>query len=446
MRQALHIFTKDVRCLWWLILAVLAFTVAFATSGASWAVFGAVLVAAWIYLVERVVHEEPLPGNRQFWITRPYSWKSLVAGKALFVLAFVTLPMTIADTVIVTTQGFPIWPHLSGLVWEQLLWWFVLIVPVAAVAAVTVGLVDFVSLILLIFVFYTVLERGLARMLLTHRGGPAAPILPVVVLVLASSSAIVLWQYASRKTVVAGIALTGIVGLVALIPYVPARTAFALEAAASKTEIDGSGIGLTFHPSRTTATRDGRGRVTVGLSLQLSSVPQGRQLREESVQATIESADARFNFTPDWFFEIEPGAAIEFIEMRAGLFDQLKDQPVRIKTTALFTLYGDQRTTVLSGDAPVEVPGAGLCEPMEHLCRFPFRGPRVLVSTSGFATQAPYASPSRYPAELTVNPILNYQVSGFGPTTKVLLTEEPMAHLRSDLEIGPLRLGDFEKR
>jgi hypothetical protein len=445
MRQAVHIFKKDVRCLWWLILTVLALTTAFTVFAAKRHVFGTLLVIAWTDLVACLIHEEALPGTRQFWLTRPYSWGSLLAGKALFVLAFVTLPMTIADIVIVTTQGFRIGPHLGGLVWEQLLWWLVFIIPVGALASITVGLVDFVSLALVILVLYTVLERGLARMVLAQRGAPQSPVLSVVVLVLACGAVIVVEQYARRMTTLARIALAGIVVLVAIVPYLPARTVFGLRAASSKTKIAGSSIQITFNPSRTTAVRDGRGRVQIGLAFRMSGVPPGLQLREDSVRASIEGADGPFNFEPEWFFELEPGAVIEIIDIRAGLFDRLRDQPVRIRTTALFTLYGNQRTVALSGGAPAEVPGAGLCEPASHLCRLPFRGPRVLVSTSGFSMQAPYAPPSPYPAELVLDPIVDSPVSEFNRATKALMTEEPIARLRSDFEIGPIRLGDFEK-
>jgi hypothetical protein len=445
MRQVLHIFKKDVRCLWWVILTVLAFTAAFAISDSQRTVYRNLIVVSWTYLVVRVIHEEPLPGTRQFWLTRPYSWRSLLAAKALFALAFVTMPMTIADIVIVTSQGLPISPHLGGLVWEQLLWWLVFLVPVAALASITVGLIDFVSLALVILVLYTVLERGLARMVLAQRGTPQPPILSVVVLVLACSAVIVVWQYARRMTTPARIALAGIVVFVAMIPYLPARTVFTLQAASSKTKIGGSSIQVEFNPSRTTVVRDGRGRIQIGLAFRLSGVPPGLQIREDSVRASIESADGRFNFAPEWFFELEPGTVIQFIDIRAGLFDRVKDQPVRIRTTALFTVYGNQRTVALSGGAPVEVPGAGLCDPANHSCRLPFRKPRVLISTSGFSMRAPYAPPSRYPAELVLDPIVESPVSEFGRATKALMTEEPVAHLRSDFEIGPIRLGDFER-
>jgi hypothetical protein len=185
MRQALHIFTKDVRRLRWEILVALALVAAFVDSevsrdqraGIADTLFNstALLPLAWIYLIVRVVHAEALPGHKQFWLTRPYSWKSLLAAKALFVLVFVTLPMMIADAVIVAVEGFRVGAHLGGLIWEQLLWWLLFIMPTAALAAVTTGLVEFVSwLLLLIGALYTGLDRD-AVWIGTLCSGPTSP-------------------------------------------------------------------------------------------------------------------------------------------------------------------------------------------------------------------------------------------------------------------------------
>ena len=97
MRQALHIFRKDVRYLWIEIAAVLLATALFmftdARSAWNWrsplprtvAAFlvNFLLPFAWWTVIVRAVHAETLTGDRQFWPTRPYSWRSLLAAKAL---------------------------------------------------------------------------------------------------------------------------------------------------------------------------------------------------------------------------------------------------------------------------------------------------------------------------------------------------------------------------
>src|SRR5579872_1708348 len=101
MRQALHIFKKDTRHLRWEIaislalLAVFAFTEALPDRKPSSHSEGLTLLPAlaWFFLITRVIQSEALTGDKQFWVTRPYSWKSLLAAKIFFLLAFITLPL-----------------------------------------------------------------------------------------------------------------------------------------------------------------------------------------------------------------------------------------------------------------------------------------------------------------------------------------------------------------
>lgn len=212
MPQALHIFTKDVRRLRWEILVVLALAAAFVGAEVrrdqTDTLFNStvLLPLAWIYLIARVIHAEALSGHKQFWLTRPYSWKSLLAAKALFVLAFVTLPMLIADVAIVAAEGFNPGSHLSGLLWEQLLWWLVFIIPTVVLAAVTTGLVEFVSWLLL-------LVGSLYVIGMNQRPNWAAwrwPHFTLDTVVLGSCAVIVVWQYARRRTAIAQAVIAGI--------------------------------------------------------------------------------------------------------------------------------------------------------------------------------------------------------------------------------------------
>src|ERR1700739_4313976 len=114
MNQVWNIFRKDARRHWPEIAASLAALLAFAwldirrwSQGDSFAatsffvlidsqflpgLLNALLPLSWMFLIVRVVQGESLVGDRQFWITRPYDWKQLMAAKALFVLAFINLP------------------------------------------------------------------------------------------------------------------------------------------------------------------------------------------------------------------------------------------------------------------------------------------------------------------------------------------------------------------
>src|SRR5437588_5321755 len=154
MRQALHILRKDIRYLWIEIAAALlavgafVFTASGPASGwhaplprtvASFLV-SFLLPFAWWILIVRAVHAEALTGDRQFWPTRPYSWRSLLLSKALFFVIFANLPMLIAQAIVVKAHGFSPIAELPGLLWSQLLITAAFILPVAAMAAVTAGI------------------------------------------------------------------------------------------------------------------------------------------------------------------------------------------------------------------------------------------------------------------------------------------------------------------
>src|SRR3954454_22691378 len=136
MRQALHIFKKDVRQLWFEIVIVLIVTAAFAFIGArrgswlddpranrsvAWSMVQLMLPLAWWILIARVVYGEMLPGDRQFWITRPYRWTSLLGAKLLFIGMFVNLPLLAADVIILLAYGFLPGEEMQGLMWKQIL-------------------------------------------------------------------------------------------------------------------------------------------------------------------------------------------------------------------------------------------------------------------------------------------------------------------------------------
>ena len=156
LQQALHIFKKDARYLRFEIAGVLAMIALFVVTqvglletlrrGAS-GVFGIseiLLPAAWCFLIARAVHAEPIPGDRQFWLTRPYSRASLLLAKAIFILAFVNLPFLIAQSAILKLDAFPILSNAGALLWEQVLVTAVVTLPALVLAAVTANMIQFV--------------------------------------------------------------------------------------------------------------------------------------------------------------------------------------------------------------------------------------------------------------------------------------------------------------
>jgi hypothetical protein len=149
MSQIFHIFRKDARHHWMEILLCQAALVAFCwvqvrgwrdqsfTFTSVTQLIVMLLPLTWCFLIFRLVQSESLVGDRQFWITRPYEWKKLLAEKILFVVVFIHLPLLIAQVVLLIKAGFSPAPHLLGLLWMQLLLVQLPFLPLLALASVT---------------------------------------------------------------------------------------------------------------------------------------------------------------------------------------------------------------------------------------------------------------------------------------------------------------------
>src|SRR5438105_2257009 len=104
--QTIHIFRKDARYLWREIGLFIALTALFAWRDYLWA--EVLLSVSAVFLIARVIHAETLPGDTQFWLTRPYHWTSLLAAKILFILIFLNVPIFFARMHILAVAGFPL--------------------------------------------------------------------------------------------------------------------------------------------------------------------------------------------------------------------------------------------------------------------------------------------------------------------------------------------------
>lgn len=120
MSKTLRIFLKDVRHLWPEITLTLGITLAFVVlEPHSWNWYhperylnqpqvqnmhsslleqlrlaaNFLLPVAWWLLIARTVQDESLVGDRQFWVTRPYGWPRVLLAKLLLIAVFLILPL-----------------------------------------------------------------------------------------------------------------------------------------------------------------------------------------------------------------------------------------------------------------------------------------------------------------------------------------------------------------
>ena len=397
MNQALRIFKKDVRYLRSEIAVAMFFVAAFAVSalrrslsqGYIDVLTGFILplvlpLVAW-YLIARLIHAEALPGDRQFWITRPYRWHSLLAAKILFVAAFVVVPMIVADAVILHANGFSIFSQLGGLAAEQLLTASAILIPMLALAAVTTGLVQ-VVVVVLIFLAGAIFRSFV--FMASALPGPADWVNTTVAATgtLLVASAVIVWQYSRRRTMIARwFGAAGLVLVLAITARIPLRMAYAIQSQITN-RIDASSVEITPVLQDTWMVRRLAARddfMTVQPTLSVTGIPPGMILRPDALTLTFEApGGAVWKTTNSW-----PGNTWPTMGIDRAFFDKLGNQPVHLRGSAFATLYGNERRTEVpfSGNQ-VDVPGAGLCMSShtstltQITCRYPFRSPRDAVT------------------------------------------------------------------
>ena len=492
MRQALHIFQKDARHLWMEIAVVLVATgllVLTSTQQQFWLEsarlpqnIAAMLVSyllpiAWWVLIVRAIHGETLVGDEEFWPTRPYSWRSLLGAKALLIALFLNLPMLIAQAIILQAHGFPLAAEIPGLLWNQVLLTLVFVLPFAAIAALTTGLVQFLLIVLVAFAVLMVLALRFMVFAAAMVGGgwPAMEWIHVyysLLIIAIAGPAILLWQYARRRTLPNRILAGSVVGVLALGAPVSWNMAFALQSQFSRRPVAESAIhaGLDTNFQWMTRALIERGhRVSLNIPLKVAGVSDDVTIKPEALTVTIEGPSGAV-----WRALDEPWSNVastgQLISLRAVLdesfYERVKDQPVTMRGSLFLTLYGHRQVTKVPFiGRPQPVPGLGICSatggsgaPYFLTCNSDFHPRAYLISVrfeaetreqEGRYTARRLASYSPFPAELSLNPVNPFvSYSTFkgaldGVTVSAL---EPIAHVRAPLAIDGLKLGAYEAR
>jgi hypothetical protein len=463
MKQALHIFKKDVRYLRYDIGITLLATVAFCFIRNP-----LILPVTWWFLISRVIHAEALPGDRQFWLTRPYEWRSLLAAKILFIFIFVNLPLLVADAVIIHTAGFSIGQEWAGLLWTQVLLITAFVLPAAAFSAITSGLRELLTVTLSLAIGF--LTWVVTSPLMIHPGFYWMELEWVKTYCftaqLAAAAAIVLlWQYARRNTfatrVAAGAAAMVLLASSSLLPW---TAAFALQTRLSNRKMDASSLRIELDSGRKWLGHvyaAGQDQMIAELPLQFSGVPTGTELKPNGATMTLRAADGE-----TWIVKQPPPSSLNFesgiTSLRAAMgkafYTKVKNQPLRLRGTLYFTLYGNKQRTLLPlNSSLVPVNGVGMCSAGTRflLCNSAFRAGADLVAiqTLQHAPGGPVAtteslaglaSYSPFPAELNVNPVSRF----FSPRVRAISAASiealrPLAHLERSFGIENVRLDDF---
>ena len=482
MREALFLFRKDVRHFR---LPLAGFLALMGLLGGSEAVlprrpdwFAASLACQWLlipaawYLVVLVIHEQKLPGDRQYWLTRPYPRRSLLLAKALFVVVFLNLPLLVSQVVALAANGLAPLAYWRALAARQFFFTALTVLPAAALATVTASLAQFGMGAFAVFGIVLLIELGGGHPPGQWGGLDWIESSAVVALAFVVSAAVVLLQYTRRATLLAASILAGGVVACSLLPALDLWSlAFSLQEWLSPQPADVSQARLQFDAARDpTQGRnllrswpDHPEAIGLAMPIQLTGLPAGISVLNERTLIAIQapggaSWESGWQPPPAESRALRTADPFPLLAVNRAFFDSIKDQPVRLQIRAAFTFFGTPSTTTLP--VPAEdrwVPGAGFCwtSPSRVACFSPFAH---AAWVEGEARPAPPSAPEPAPLRPEISYAPYPTNAGFGlwktdlealwmremPWKAIAIqTRQARAHLELDLEIPQVRLAPY---
>jgi hypothetical protein len=159
MRLVWHIYKKDLRHFWWEMTVVTGMLAWFVhldawrgdvSVSAAESLLNVLLPLAWAYLIALAVLDDPLEGDRQYWVTLPCSWKRLLGAKILFAVTAVHAPYLVGTCVILLVRGFSPLAYPGELLWKQALIAVAVTLPAIALAAVSRRIAQFMIVAMMI--------------------------------------------------------------------------------------------------------------------------------------------------------------------------------------------------------------------------------------------------------------------------------------------------------
>jgi hypothetical protein len=380
MRQALHIFRKDLRFLWPFEAATLATSAAF-----CWALLSApegrptffeagspILpflsrLLAWCAFAAASVYKERPCGEQQFWITRPYRWKSLLAAKAMLLLVFINLPALFSDLAVVLARGAPL--SVTALVFRQLTITAYLIAPTVALATVTsswpqmalTGVAAAIALIVSPFASPFASEPW-GNLESLHE-------LAVTALTLVGCLSVAAWQYTRRRTTAARCFLFAVI-VVSFGAAVTPATDAAVTLATLKPEpaavraiylCPGAADGLD-------TCADGRQPFDGPLRLLVAGLQRDSRIEGDLFKIEMHSFDR--TWSSGWTGGLEnlrtgitwTHSPNSFdIQVGDPAIELLNSKPVDIRMSVVMSVYRQEETRFAQLGIPLMIPGSGAC-------------------------------------------------------------------------------------
>jgi hypothetical protein len=384
--QLLRIFRKDVRHHWIEILGTLVLLTVntwhtihrwgdeeplIGMWDVLWKAVMVLVPVSWCLLVIRVIQDESLVGDRQFWITRPYDWKLLAGAKLVSAVIFIHIPLFIAQVIMLDRAGFPAIHYLKGLLWMQLMILLSVVLTSAVVAVITSSIVQ-VLFCIVGLVLYGFAMGGLSSLFPDSdmpTSTTASEYWSIAVLGGLALLVIVL-QYGWRKTWVSRLVIL-VVGLLGALAIVTPNS----DTLVKSYPLPGTGeqpaVRLDLHAKNVTDAKKieipttGK-KISVEFDMTGSDVAHGTIGRLDGAMVTIQTPNG-----PSWnshwigrYEEFYPVAVITSlpVEVDRKFFEQNRDTPVKVHFVLAVTGYRERDIReVTAQPGEFAVTGIGTC-------------------------------------------------------------------------------------
>jgi hypothetical protein len=464
MQQAIHIFKKDVR---YLRLEICLVVLLSGTLPVLWPIAAAFLIA-------RLIHAEAIPGNNQFWVTRPYRWPSLLAAKLLFIGLFVNLPVCLYQAYVLIRYGYTFHSAWSGLIWYQILLILCLSLPAAALAALTPGMVSFGLLeLLLAAIVFALSEGGTLGLPVSRAAWPTgvewiSNSLLVAAIAIAAAAILIL-QFRRRKTLLSRvIAASAVLAGVSLFLLLPPQFALNAEARLAPASIDARSLQMALAETRPMSSQITSPQVLIPIPIRVTGLSQGIDLKADAFSGTLQGPGGVtvqvYTNGADIYIDDSGNPVIQvhvFVEQ--AFYRSQFLQPLTLRGSLYLSLFGNARSqTIPQQNERVSVLDQFRCSTteFEHLVQFGcssmYRWPGEMLYAEIRGREAKSffqgISYSPFPAELRVTPVEFHSALGtrgleppspLGPKPPppvTIIAKSALAHIERDIEIQGIRL------
>lgn len=491
MQQTLHIFRKDVKRLWPFGLVVMALfaALAYAVNGQEEAyrnydlrnpadaILMVLIITVWV-VSALVIQQEPVPGDRQFWLTRPYSRRSLLAAKGLFLVAFVFAPMLAADVAMLASVGFSPGDHVVSLLWKQVMAAVLWVVPAVCLASVTRSISTYLLASMGGVVIANIASRGITHTV-SWNGLAWTIMAAILVVVLAAAPAVLSLQYLRRLTTPAATILGAAFAATAASVSLPWDPAFALQTRLSPRAIKPGEVRVELDAGRGRYVAEPwepaeRGHLSIPVRMEHA---EGESVECERLTVSIPAVsdwkpldEWRYPTRLNWV-ENEKQYRLD-LTVRPDLLAGGGQRPLDMHVSLYLTVFAnprEERMPVSAGRA--EIAGIGDCfvagagRTGAHLlrlgCQTAFRGPdRTMVrlehrSSGAKSPRGLLGVPANFapfPHDRVVIPVSiaqggfasgSFDASLLADSDVVFEKWERAGHLKKDLVLQAIRLADF---